>query len=106
MTATLIVSQLYEPAGAGEGRPGAQVWTYLLGLFVLVSLFCLYMLQSSANSRKLRSQLLETREDLISTNVSKSYVDNILRSMAETLMVIDPDGTIQRVNQAAISLLG
>ena len=85
---------------------GSQVKTYLLGLVVLVSLFCLYVLQSSAHSRKLRSQLLETREDLISTTVSKSYVDNILKSMAETLMVIDTDGTIQRVNQAAIGLLG
>ncbi len=73
---------------------------------MLVSLFCLYVLQSSSHSRKLRSQLLETREDLISTTVSKSYVDNILKSMAQTLMVIDPDGTIQRVNQAASGLLG
>ena len=91
--------------GASDGI-GTQVKTYLFGLFVLVLLFCLYVLQSSAQSRKLRSQLLETQEDLISTTVSKSYVDNILKSMAETLMVIDTDGTIQRVNQAAISLLG
>lgn len=105
LTATLIVSQIPEFVGANEGL-GTQVGTYLLGLFVLVSLFCLYVLQSSSHSRKLRSQLLETREDLVSTTVSKSYVDNILRSMAETLIVIDPDGTIQRVNQAAISLLG
>lgn len=105
MTATLILSHVPELVGASDGL-GTQVKTYLLGLFVLVSLFCLYVLQSSAHSRKLRSQLHETREDLISTTVSKSYVDNILKSMAETLMVIDPDGTIQRVNQAAISLLG
>jgi PAS domain S-box-containing protein len=105
LTATLIVSQVSEPSDASDGL-GAQVWTYLLGLFVLVSLFCLYVLQSSSHSRKLRSQLLETREDLISTTVSKSYVDNILKSMAQTLMVIDPDGTIQRVNQAASGLLG
>ena len=91
--------------GASDGI-GTQVKTYLFGLFVLVLLFCLYVLQSSSQSRKLRSQLLETREDLISTTVSKSYVDNILKSMAETLMVIDTAGTIQRVNQAAISLLG
>jgi PAS domain S-box-containing protein len=105
LTATLILSHVPELVGASDGL-GTQVKTYLLGLFVLVSLFCLYVLQSSAHSRKLRSQLHETREDLISTTVSKSYVDNILKSMAETLMVIDPDGTIQRVNQAAISLLG
>ena len=94
-----------ELVGTSDGI-GTQVKTYLFGLFVLVLLFCLYVLQSSAQSRKLRSQLLETQEDLISTTVSKSYVDNILKSMAETLMVIDTDGTIQRVNQAAISLLG
>ena len=105
MTVTLILSNVSGPADASDGL-GTQVKTYLFGLLVLVSVFCLYVLQSTAQSRKLRSQLHETREDLISTTVSKSYVDNILRSMAETLMVIDPDETIQRVNQAAISLLG
>ncbi len=105
MTVTLILSNVSEPVSAGDGL-SMQVKIYLSGLLVLVSLFCLYVLQSSAHSRRLRSQLLETREDLISTTVSKSYVDNILKSMAETLMVIDRDGTIQRVNEAAISLLG
>ena len=105
MTVTLILSNAPELVGASDGG-GTQVRTYLWGLLVLVSVFCLYVLQSVAHSRKLRSQLLETQEDLINTTVSKSYVDNILKSMAETLMVIDPDGTIQRVNQAAISLLG
>lgn len=105
LTITLILSNASQLVDASDGR-GTQVRTYLWGLFVLVSVFCLYVLQSSAQSRKLRSQLLETQEDLINTTVSKSYVDNILKSMAETLMVIDPDGTIQRVNQAAISLLG
>ncbi len=105
LTVTLILSNASELVGGSDGR-GTQVRTYLWGLFVLVSVFCLYVLQSGAQSRKLRSQLLETQEDLINTTVSKSYVDNILKSMAETLMVIDPDGTIQRVNQAAISLLG
>ncbi len=105
MTATLILSQVPELVGARDGL-STQVKTYLSGLFALVTVFCLYVLQSTAQSRKLRSQLHETREDLISTTVSKSYVDNILKSMVETLLVIDPDGTIQRVNQAAISLLG
>jgi len=105
LTVTLILSNAPQLVGASDG-PGTQVKTYLWGLFVLVFVFCLYVLQSVDHSRKLRSQLLETQEDLINTTVSKSYVDNILKSMAETLMVIDPDGTIQRVNQAAISLLG
>ncbi len=105
MTVTLILSNVSELVGASGGL-GRQVKVYLFGLSVLVALFCLYVLQSSTHSRKLRSQLLETREDLISTTVSKSYVDNILKSMAETLIVVDPDGSVQRVNQAATRLLG
>ena len=44
--------------------------------------------------------------ELKATTVSKAYLDNIIESMAETLLVIGLDGTIQRVNQAAVELLG
>ena len=44
--------------------------------------------------------------ELKATTVSKAYLDNIIESMAETLLVISLDGTIQRVNQAAVELLG
>ena len=45
-------------------------------------------------------------EDLEKTTVSKDYVDNILHSMNDTLIVIDPAGVIKRVNKAALELLG
>jgi len=45
----------------------------------------------------------KARVDLVS---SKEYVDNILRSMIETLIVLNPEGTIQKINNATTNLLG
>ena len=45
-------------------------------------------------------------EQLLQTTVSKNYVDNIFRSMIDTLIVVNPDGTIASVNRAALHLLG
>ena len=45
-------------------------------------------------------------EELGSTTVSKDYVNNIIRSMGESLIVIGPDRTIRTVNQATLSMLG
>ena len=44
--------------------------------------------------------------NLRETTVSKEYVENILKSMNETLIVSTPDGRIQTVNQATCDLLG
>lgn len=38
--------------------------------------------------------------------VDKAYVDNIIKSMIDTLIVIEPSGTIKTVNRAACQLLG
>ncbi|MFT4929115.1 MAG: PAS domain S-box-containing protein [Phenylobacterium sp.] len=38
--------------------------------------------------------------------VEKEYVDNILMSMIDTLVVINPDGKIRTINQATLELLG
>jgi len=43
--------------------------------------------------------------DLSQTTVSKAYLDNIINSMGEMLIVIDPDHTISRVNQTTLDLL-
>jgi len=48
----------------------------------------------------------EMAHNLSRTTVSKSYVDNIIKSMLDTLIVIDPDGKIIKVNQSALNLLG
>ncbi|HIN33190.1 MAG TPA: PAS domain S-box protein [Nitrospirales bacterium] len=45
-------------------------------------------------------------EQLHKTTVSKQYVDNIIRSMVDTLIVIRPDGQIRTLNQATLHLLG
>lgn len=37
---------------------------------------------------------------------SRDYVDNILKSMSDTLIIINRDGTIRTVNQATLDLLG
>ena len=44
--------------------------------------------------------------DLSKTTVSKSYVDNIIKSMLDTLIVVNPEGMIIKVNRSARSLLG
>ncbi len=44
--------------------------------------------------------------ELQKTTVSKEYVDNIIRNIFGTLVVVAPDGTIQIVNKTACDLLG
>jgi hypothetical protein len=45
-------------------------------------------------------------DDLAATTVSRDYVDNIIRSMGESLLVVDNTGSIRTANEAALSLLG
>lgn len=45
-------------------------------------------------------------ENLQTTTVSKDYVDNIMTSMSDSLLVVSPEFTIQTANQAACNLLG
>jgi PAS domain S-box-containing protein len=45
-------------------------------------------------------------EDLRRTTISKDYFDNIIGSMNDTLVVVDPDARIRSVNKATCKLLG
>ncbi|HET6462134.1 MAG TPA: PAS domain S-box protein, partial [Syntrophales bacterium] len=45
-------------------------------------------------------------EDLNKTTVSKDYVDNIIKSMINSLIVVSPDNKIIRTNVATCTLLG
>ncbi|MCP5003015.1 MAG: PAS domain S-box protein [Planctomycetes bacterium] len=45
-------------------------------------------------------------ENLQNTTVSRDYVDNIINTMMDSLIVIRPDGKIKTVNQAVLTLLG
>jgi len=49
------------------------------------------------------NQMVETLQQ---TTVSKSYLDNILLSLTDSLIVIDLDGNINKINQATCDLLG
>ena len=45
-------------------------------------------------------------EGLIKTTVSKRYVDNIIQSMTDSLVIVSPDGKIRSANRATLDLLG
>ncbi len=62
--------------------------------------------RSKVQLEVLNAALEQRMQDLRMTTVSKAYVDNIIESMAETLVVISPEGVIQRVNRAGMKLLG
>ena len=45
-------------------------------------------------------------DQLSSTTVSRDYVDDVLQCMAESLIVVNNEGTIQTVNAATLDMLG
>jgi len=45
-------------------------------------------------------------QELQRSTVSKDYVDNILKSMSDALIVINPDKTLKTINEFALNLLG
>jgi PAS domain S-box-containing protein len=44
--------------------------------------------------------------DLKSTTVSKHYVDNVIKSMTDSLVVVTTKGTVKTVNETTLDLLG
>jgi PAS domain S-box-containing protein len=63
-------------------------------------------IQAMGEVRMLVDSFNKMARDLQKTTVSKEYVDNIFKSMIDTLIVASPDGTIRTVNHAACELLG
>jgi len=55
---------------------------------------------------KLAVSFNKMAEDLSRTLVSKDYVDNIIGSMVDNLIVTDPEGRVKTVNSATLDLLG
>lgn len=45
-------------------------------------------------------------EELHASTVSRDYLENIIRTMSDIMLVLTPDGLIQKVNRAAVELLG
>ena len=54
----------------------------------------------------LATSINKMTEDLQKTTVSKAYVDNIIESMIDTLIVIDKNNKIKTVNKSTLKLLG
>lgn len=81
-----------------------------ISIYVLAALFLYIPTRSleAAYQRTRRNEeaLRQTLDDLQSTTVSKDYVNNIIQSMSNLLIVMDPDGTIRSVNRATLDLLG
>lgn len=62
--------------------------------------------QTQVELEQYKNQLETKSRDLEKTTVSKEYLDNIVKSMAEALIVVNPDTTIKMVNNATLNLLG
>ncbi len=46
------------------------------------------------------------RQSLQQTTITKNYLTTVLNSMNDAVLVTDPDGTIKRINEAAVRLFG
>ncbi len=63
-------------------------------------------IESKDELGKLANAFNEMTAELQKTTVSKDYVDSIIESMIDALIVVDPDGKIRTVNKATCELLG
>ena len=57
-------------------------------------------------AQELKHTTTRMAQELNHTTVSKMYLDGIIETMLDTLVVLNPDGTIKTVNKAACELLG
>ena len=62
-------------------------------------------IESSDEIGQLAAAFNKMTEELQNTTVSKDYMDNIIRSMNDALIVINPDGRVVTVNKATCELL-
>lgn len=63
-------------------------------------------LQSNDELGKLADSINQMAENLSNSMVSRSYVNNIIQSMGDMLLVVDPQGNIQMSNRAVYDKLG
>ena len=63
-------------------------------------------LRSTGEMKLLIDSFNRMAEDLEKTTVSRNYMNNIFRSMIDTLVIVSPEGTIRDCNAAICTLLG
>jgi PAS domain S-box-containing protein len=68
----------------------------------------LYLAVNSLQDTRRRARDGEARADTLlrEATAARQYADNVLASMAESLVVVDAQGTIRTANKAAVELLG
>ncbi|MCA9915787.1 MAG: PAS domain-containing protein, partial [Anaerolineae bacterium] len=62
--------------------------------------------QALIQSRNTTQALQQALDDLQHTTISRTFLDNILQSMAEMLVVLDMEGQIVMVNESLLNCLG
>jgi PAS domain S-box-containing protein len=93
------ISSLEQQKGVIHTTVQAALWRLLGmgGYTILIACFTSFRLVRACN---------QMAGVLNRTTVAKTYVDNVVHSMADSLIVLDPDGTIRSVNPATLDLLG
>lgn len=103
-----------QQAGIGVLPPYAP--SPLFSFTLRVATFLMAALILHIISRRLNDALRRIRRsdqvmralmsDLVSTSISRTYLDNVLRAISDILIVLGPDLRIERVNRAAAELSG
>lgn len=108
-----IVDALHRLAGAAAARRSAARQHLEAILEVMLSMLALdfskkapMMGVDEAGLDALAFGLNNISDELASSMVSRAYVDNILDSMLDPLVVLDEALTAQRINRAALQLFG
>jgi PAS domain S-box-containing protein len=89
------------PAGAGLAFIARSLHLLGAGVFLFLAVRTLQEARARARAGEARTALL-----LREANAARKYTDNILASMAESLVVLDTRDTILTVNDATLLLLG
>ncbi|NTW65020.1 MAG: response regulator [Nitrospirae bacterium] len=89
----LILDPLAELAHAATAIAGGNLSTHV-------------DIRTTGEVKMLVDSFNQMSADLNKTTVSKEYVDNIIKSTIDTLIVVSPAGIIERANSAACALLG
>lgn len=93
-----------------EWQPLSYDLLIQVSLFVIAAVL-LHLITRNLNlalrSARSSQEAVETvLRELTNTTISRTYLDNILRSISDALIVLGPDMRIERVNKATLELLG
>ncbi len=101
-------------AGWLQGQNYPMDFAYRLISDIAIFLFsCVFIFwaahkteQALIQSRNTAQALQQAMDDLQHTTISRAFLDNILQSMAEMLVVLDMEGRIVMVNESLLRCLG